>query len=187
MRASTRDLTTLSNLAALPTATYLILSHKRPTLAFAQLLTCALSFAFHATESDRFEALGLTLNHELDDAVLVQRVIPPAWLAWGRVHSTLLLRADEFGALLAVGGLFVACGGALRTLRLAFGRFRVAVLPALAALVTSDLLLRGWAHAVVHALWHVCAFLLTPILLRAAEDDRGGDDGVPARRRKRRL
>lgn len=166
MRVSTHTLTTLSNLTALHSADiYLILSHhhhhKRPTIMFAQVLSCALSLAFHATESCRFKVIGLAINHELDDGSLVQCVAPPAWLTRCRTHSTLLLRADEFSAPLAVSGLFFACGGALRTLCLVFCRFLVVLLLVLAALMTSDLLLLGWAHALVHAFRHVCAFLLT--------------------------
>ena len=167
---STRDLTTLSNFAALPSAIFLCkskLAHAK-SVAIWQVLACVLSLAFHSTESHEFSALGMKLDHELDDGCFVRMALPDSLSTWGRDHSTFLLRLDEIGALILVAFTCTACGGLFRTLRLAFGPCRSVTLPALGALVVSDLLLRGWAHAVLHAVWHGCAFALVPMLLSAS-------------------
>ena len=171
---STRDLTTLSNLAAVPAAIF-VASSGRWGFAFVQLLACVLSIVFHATEADTIDLLGVPvpIEHGLDDGVVVPSLVPSTWLEAGRQHSVTLLRLDELGAIFSVIATMVACGGPVRTLRAAFGPCRIPTAIGLTSLAVSDLLLQGWAHALVHAVWHCLAFALPPLLFAAVSTNDG--------------
>lgn len=168
---SSRDLTTFSNLFALRSV--LTLHNKCPKLALTMLIAMCLSMVFHATEGDVFEALSISNPHELDEGFAVRLLLPGPWMRWGQENTKMLLRVDEAGALLAVAMTCGACGGVRKTVQLAFSpRFLGTTLLGLTSLIVSDLFLRGWPHAVLHAVWHFIALSL-PMSLFLHSGQRG--------------
>lgn len=164
---STRDVTTLSNLVALPSVVYMASSGKWH-LALAMLLACVLSILFHSTEADSVYVVGLEVRHGLDDGLLIPALVPATWLAFGKQHSHTLLRLDEIGALLVIVATVAACGGPAKFIRAARGPFLWHIVVGLTSLAASDLLLEGWAHAITHAIWHTIAFALPPMMVHEA-------------------
>ena len=175
---STRDVLTLSNLAAIPTAWKIAKNEQRLGLALVQLLACALSLAFHATEADSVNVFGISVEHGVDGGFVVPALVPKEFLAAGVRNSALLLCLDELGALLAVCLTTAACGGPKHTVRIIIGSYRSLVLLGLASLAVSDLMLSGWPHALLHALWHIIAFSLPQLLVSKARATHAEKEGI---------
>uniref|UniRef100_A0A7S2TQL4 Uncharacterized protein n=1 Tax=Lotharella oceanica TaxID=641309 RepID=A0A7S2TQL4_9EUKA len=176
---STRDLTTLSNIGALPAVAHLW-AGGRPVAAAAVLLAMGFSIAFHATEGESMHVFGMDVHHHLDEGYVVRHVFPARWMRWGKEHSNMLLRLDEAGALMALVVVCISGGGFGRVFSSAYRECTWSVVLALLSLALSDLCLDGWAHAVVHTCWHGLVFTLPvrmSVFAASNSDNRALADG----------